>query len=214
MAPSVQDQTWSNAGTLLVGEQGQQKLLQPLAFPNSKLVQLNPHLISAQNANDRAHADNRPRAGGQVHSDADGRTRWEGAVSLDQHAAQTDVDRFSFQFIRTVSQADLGLNGNAAGAAFFLFRTSLGGPNQLPQTILVNGLVKKKTCAGFKTHGHGAGALIITDQDDGCCPVPSRTTHLAGQLDSVGSGHMQVQEDHIEFSSAEKAGSVGALCES
>src|SRR6266853_5251700 len=105
------------------------------------------------------------------------------------------------------------MDGNAPGPASFLFRRSLGGSKQLEQTILVDWLVKKKAGARFKSNGHGAGALIVANQDNRCGAVPSRDPHLAGQLDAIGGGHVQVQEDHIELSFVEKTRSVSAFCE-
>jgi len=43
----------------------------------------------------------------------------------------------------------------------------LGGADELKQAFFVDWFIEEKVCAGFKTHRHGAGRLIVADEDNG-----------------------------------------------
>jgi len=122
------------------GKQGQKKFLESFTLCNGELVQLNSHYISFQNADDGASRDNRLHFRGQLDTYAHGCTPREGTAGPYEKSAQTDVNRFAFDDFRAGTEFDLGLKGNASGAATTIVDGSLGGADELQQSFFVDGL--------------------------------------------------------------------------
>src|ERR1017187_2683247 len=73
---------------------------------------------------------------------------------------------------------------------------SVAGAHQSQQARLVDGLVEEETGARREPFRNSSDALIVANEDDGRHLVNSGPTHLPRKLNSAGSLHPEIEQNH------------------
>jgi hypothetical protein len=179
--------------------------LQSLAIRGAQAVELDSHLIAADDADHRAHSGHGPGFLPQLHAQTHLGAGGEGAMRLDQDSIPAHVHGFRLNILASKLDHYFLHNGHASHAPLSLFDQALRGPHSARQAVAINRFAKKQAGAGLKSHGERAGALIVADHNNRGGAVRPRLVHLASKLRAVRRRHVKIQEHEIKSPSPEKS---------
>jgi hypothetical protein len=194
-------------------DEGQEELLEALAFGERQAAKVDAHLISRGEADDRAGADYRLHTPRKMQADVQGGADGKSPRSFNEETLHADIKGLAFDFLPAIPQTNSGSQRDTANLAALVLHVPLRRANEFEKAILVNRFVKDKTSAGLKAFGQSAGALVVADHDDRGHVVQGGIAHQACKIKAIRGGHVLVEEHQREFSLVQNAGRFEAFCQ-
>jgi hypothetical protein len=194
-------------------DEGQEELLEALAFLEWQAAQVDAHLISRGEADDRAGAHDGPCIPRKIHADIHEGADGKSPGGANEETLHADIKGLAFDFLPAIPQTNPGSPRDTTNLAALVLHIPLRGANEFEKAILINRFVKDETGAGLKTFGQSAGALVVADHDNRGHVVQGGIAHQACEIKAIRGGHVLVEEHQREFSLVQNAGRFEALCE-